>query len=35
MKAQTNVFGRVIKRYDMPLDAIDDLNNKYDERKKE
>ena len=35
MKAQTNVFGRVIKRYHMPLDAIDDLNNKYEERKKE
>ena len=35
MKAQTNVFGRVVKRYDMPLDAIDDLNNKYEERKKE
>ena len=35
MKAQTNVFGRVVKRYDMPLEAIDDLNNKYEERKKE
>ena len=35
MKAQTNVFGRIVKRYDLPLDAIDDLNNKYEEHKKE
>ena len=35
MKAQTTVFGRIVKRYDLPLDAIDDLNNRYEERKKE
>tara|TARA_R100000773_G_C4171527_1_gene85028 strand:- start:110 stop:724 length:615 start_codon:yes stop_codon:yes gene_type:complete len=34
MKAQTNVFGRIVKRYDMPLEAIDDLNHKYEEHKK-
>ena len=34
MKAQTNVFGRMVKRYDMPLEAIDDLNHKYEEHKK-
>ena len=33
MKAQTNVFGRVVKRYDMPLEAIDDLNIKYEEHR--
>jgi len=35
MMAQTNVFGRVVKRYDMPLEAIDDLNNKYEAHRKE
>jgi len=35
MKAQTNVFGRVVKRYNMPLKAIDDLNNKYEAHRKE
>ena len=35
MKAQTNVFGRIVKRYDMPLDAIEDLNIQYEKRKKE
>ncbi len=34
MKAQTKLFGRVVKRYDMPLEAIDDLNNKYEEHKR-
>ena len=34
MKAQTNVFGRMVKRYDMPLEAIDDLNHRYEEHKK-
>ena len=34
MLSQTTLFGRVVKRYDMPLDAIDDLNNKYEEYKK-
>ena len=33
MKTQTNVFGRIVKRYNMPLKAIDDLNNKYEEHK--
>tara|TARA_S200002703_G_scaffold157915_1_gene166947 strand:+ start:21 stop:635 length:615 start_codon:yes stop_codon:yes gene_type:complete len=31
--AQTNVFGRVVVRYDMPLDVIDDLNIKYEEHR--
>jgi len=35
MKAQTLVFGKMVKRYDMPLEAIDDLNNRYEDRKKE
>jgi len=35
MKSQTNLFGRVVKRYDMPLEAIDDLNIKYEEHRKE
>ena len=35
MKAQTNVFGRIVKRYDMPLEAIDDLNTKYEKHRKE
>ena len=34
MKAQTNVFGRMVKRYNMPLEAIDDLNYQYEEHKK-
>ncbi len=34
MKSKTNIFGRVVKKYDMPLDAIDDLNNKYEAYKK-
>ena len=35
MKAQTNVFGRVVKRYDMPLEAIEDINLKYEKRRQE
>ena len=35
MEAQTNVFGRVVKRYDMSLDDINDLNNKYEAHRKE
>ena len=35
LPAATSMFGRVVKRYDMPLDAIDDLNNKYEEQKKQ
>ena len=34
MKSKTNIFGRVVRKYDMPLDAIDDLNNKYEAYKK-
>ena len=33
MKTQTNVFGKIVKRYDIPLDAIADLNEKYEQRK--
>ena len=29
MKAQTTLFGRIVKRYDIPLDAIQDLNTRY------
>ncbi len=35
MKAQTNIFGRIVKRYDMPLEDIDDLNTKYEKHRKE
>ena len=35
MKTQTTAFGRIVKRYDMSLDDIDDLNNKYEEHRKE
>ena len=35
MKAQTNVFGKIVKRYDMPLEDIKDLNDRYEARKKE
>jgi len=34
MKAQTNVFGRIVKRYDMPLDLIEDFNTRYEVHKK-
>ena len=34
MKSKTYTFGRVIKRYDIPLDLIKDLNEKYEEHKK-
>ena len=34
MKTQTNVFGRMVKRYDMPVEAIKDLNFKYEEERK-
>ena len=33
MKAQTNLFGRIVKRYDIPLDEIEDLNSKYEAEK--
>ena len=35
MKSQTNVFGRIVKRYDMPLKAINDLNSKYEAHREE
>ena len=34
MKARTYTFGRIIKRYNIPLDLIKDLNEKYEEHKK-
>jgi hypothetical protein len=34
MKAQTNIFGRIVKRYDMSLEDINDLNIKYEEHRK-
>ena len=34
MKAKTYTFGRIIKRYDIPLDLIKDLNERYEEHKK-
>ena len=34
MKAQTTLFGRIVKRYDIPLDAIQDLNTRYEAHKK-
>ncbi len=33
MKAQTTLFGRIVKRYDIPLDAIQDLNTRYEAHK--
>ena len=33
MKAQTTLFGRIIKRYDIPLDLINDFNLKYETEK--
>jgi len=32
-KHSTSVFGRVVKRYELPLDAVQDLNKKYEEHK--
>ena len=34
MKSKTVAFGRILKRYDIPLNLIDDLNEKYEEHKK-
>ena len=28
-----NVFGRIVKRYELPLDAVQELNEKYEEHK--
>ena len=33
-KHSTSVFGRIVKRYELPLDAVQDLNQKYEEHKK-
>ena len=33
MKAQTTLFGRIVKRYEIPLDAIQDFNNRYEAHK--
>ena len=33
MKAQTTLFGRIVKRYNIPLDAIQDLNTRYEAHK--
>jgi hypothetical protein len=35
MEAQTTIFGRVVKRYALPLDEIDDLNTRYEAHKKD
>ena len=35
MKAETLVFGRLVKRYELPIDAINDLNSRYEAHKKE
>jgi len=35
MKAQTTLFGRIVKRYNIPLDEIDDFNLKYEAHKKD
>ena len=34
MLAQTTLFGRIVKRYDIPLNQIDDFNLKYEAHKK-
>ena len=34
MKAQTTLFGKIVKRYDIPLDQIDDFNVTYEINKK-
>ena len=33
MKAQTTFFGRVVKKYEMPLDSIKDINHRYEKEK--
>jgi hypothetical protein len=35
LPAATSMFGRIVKRYDMPLEAIDDLNIKYEKHREE
>ena len=34
MKAQTTAFGRIVKRYDLSLEDINDLNTRYEAHKK-
>ena len=34
MKSKTYTFGRIIKRYNIPLDLIKDLNKRYEDHKK-
>jgi len=33
MKSQTIIFGKIVKCYDLPLDSIEDLNNRYEKLK--
>ena len=33
MLSQTTLFGRIVKRYDIPLDQINDFNLKYETEK--
>jgi len=33
IKSETTVFGRVVKKYEMPLDSIKDINLKYEKEK--
>lgn len=35
MKSQTTIFGRIVKRYSLPLDEVEDLNIRYEARKKD
>mgnify|MGYP003151494087 CR=1 FL=1 len=35
MKSSTTVFGRIVKKYDLPLDGVEDLNIKYEEAKEQ
>ena len=35
MKSQTTLFGKVIRCYSLPLDAIEDLNTRYEKHKKD
>ena len=34
MKQSVEIYGRFIKRYEIPLDLIDDLNDRYEKKKK-
>lgn len=35
MEAQTTIFGRIVKRYSLPLDEVEDLNVRYEAHKKD